>query len=216
MAAGQAGKPAVAASNATKVELPPAPKTLVPDAFNGWMQTGAPKLTTDPAEADAAAVVALKEYGFTSAELAGYKRDAGETLTLRALRFQDSSGAYGAYSFYRQNGWPKEQIGAGAASDKNRVIFWKGDTVVDASFSHVGPMTAGELREVAAKIPEPAGNRSLLPPVLAFLPQTNLDHQATHYAMGPAGYAGGGGVLPAGLVAFYKGAETATANYSLA
>ena len=26
--------------------------------------------------------------------------------------------------------------------DHNRVLFWKGDTVVDATFSHIGPMSA--------------------------------------------------------------------------
>jgi hypothetical protein len=33
--------------------------------------------------------------------------------------------------------------------------------------------------------------------------------------VGPAGYAGAGGVLPPGLVDFDRGAETATANYTL-
>jgi hypothetical protein len=187
----------------------------LPDAFDGWVQTEKPALTTDPAQADTASAAALKEYSFTYGETASYKRDAGETLTMRALRFEDTSGAYGAYSFYRQNGWAREDIGSGATSIHNRVLFWKGDTVVDATFSHLGPMTAGELRQVAAKLPVPTGNRSVAPPVLAFLPQTNLDHQTTHYAEGPAGYAGGGGVLPASIVDFDKGAETATANYSL-
>jgi hypothetical protein len=203
-------KPAV-----TAIQLPPAPKSVLPDAFNGWVQTGKPVLTTDPAQADAANATALKEYSFVSAEIASYTRDAGETVTMRALEFDDTSGAYGAYSFYRQNEWPKEDIGTGATSFHNRVLFWKGNTVVDATFSHVGPMTAGELRQIAAKLPMPIGNRALAPPVLAFLPQANLDHQTTHYAEGPAGYVGGGGVLPPSLLAFDKGAETATANYSL-
>ncbi len=147
--------------------------------------------------------------------LANYKRE-GETLSLRALRFDDASGAYGAYTYYRQNGWPKEEIGTGAASDNNRVLFWVGTTVVDATFSHVGPMSAGELREIARQLPAPIGNRALLPPILASLPQAQLDRQTTHYAVGPAGYAGSGGVLPPSLVGFDKGAETVTANYSLA
>jgi hypothetical protein len=55
----------------------------------------------------------------------------------------------------------------------------------------------------------------MAPPILANLPQQLLDPQTTHYALGPAGYTGSGGVLPATLVAFDKGAETVTANYSL-
>jgi hypothetical protein len=208
------GAPPPSKQSVTAIQLPPAPKALLPEAFNGWVQAGKPVLTTDPAQADAASSGALKEYGFTYGEIATYKRD-GETLTMRALRFGDTSGAYGAYSCYRQNGWAKEDIGSGATSIKNRVLFWKGDTVVDSTFSHIEPMTAGELRQVAAKLPVPAGSRSMAPPVLAFLPQDNLDHQTTHYAEGPAGYVGGGGVLPPNIVDFDKGAEAVTANYSL-
>ena len=55
----------------------------------------------------------------------------------------------------------------------------------------------------------------MMPPILAYLPKQSLDGQTTHYAVGPAGYAGAGGVLPAELVGFDRGAETVTANYSL-
>lgn len=202
-------------TSVTTIQLPPAPRPLLPDAFDGWILQGTPLLTRDPAQADAASVAALKEYGFSYGEIATYKRDVNETLTMRALRFDDTSGTYGAYSYYRPNGWAKEDIGTGAASNKNRVLFWKGDTMVDATFSQIGPMTAGELRRVAAHFPTPAGNRALPPPILAFLPAANLDLQTTHYAEGPAGYAGGDGVLPASLVDFDMGAETVTANYSL-
>jgi hypothetical protein len=90
---------------------------------------------------------------------------------VRALRFHDASGAYGAYSFYRQNGWPKEQIGAGATSNHNRVLFWVGNTVVDATFSHISAMSGSELRELAAGLPQPDGGKALTPPILANLPQ---------------------------------------------
>lgn len=216
---GAAQAPAKAPHNqsqaVTTIQLPPAPRPLLPDAFDGWVQTGKPTLTTDPAQIDPSSVAALKEYGFLYGEVAHYTRDAGETLALRALRFQDTSGAYGAYSSYRQNGWAREDIGAGATSDHNRVLFWKGDSVVDSTFSRIGPMTAGELRSIASHLPVPRGNRALAPPILAFLPAGDLDHQTTHYAEGPAGYAGGGGVLPPSLVGFDKDAETVTANYSL-
>jgi hypothetical protein len=190
---------------------PAKPKALLPDAFSGWLQEGAAQSLADASTADAANSAALKEYGFVAGLAANYKRD-GETLSLRALRFHDTSGAYGAYTFYRQNGWPKEQIGAGAASDNSRVIFWAGTTVVDASFSHVGPMSAGELREIASQLPADGGQ---IPPVLANLPKEHLTGETTHYALGAAGYVGAGGVLPPSLVAFDKGAETVTANYAL-
>ena len=215
MACAQAGQPTAAEKkSATVLTLPPSPKAVLPDAFDGWVTAEPSKTVTDPAQADPANAAALKEYGFNAAVAANYKRE-GETLSLRALRFDDASGAYGAYSYYRQNGWPKESIGTGAASDNKRVLFWVGTTVVDATFSQIGPESAGELREIARQLPAVDGSRALLPPILASLPQAQLDPQTTHYAVGPASYAGAGGVLPPSLVKFDKGAETLTANYSL-
>ncbi|MGD0737957.1 MAG: DUF6599 family protein [Terracidiphilus sp.] len=211
----QAGQPTAAEKkSATVLTLPPSPKAILPDAFDGWVTAETSKTVTDPAQADPTNAAALKEYGFNAAVEASYKRE-GQTLSLRALRFDDASGAYGAYSYYRQNGWPKEEIGTGAASDNKRVLFWVGTTVVDATFSQIGPESAGELREIARQLPAVYGSSSLPPPILVSLPKAQLDPQTTHYALGPAGYAGAGGVLPPSLVKFDKGAETLTANYSL-
>ena len=57
--------------------------------------------------------------------------------------------------------------------------------------------------------------KRIAPPILANLPQTSLDKQTTHYALGPVGYADAGGALPPELVGFDRGAEAVTANYSL-
>jgi hypothetical protein len=92
---------------------------------------------------------------------------------------------------------------------------------VDAQFSRISAMSASELRELAATIPVPNGSKSLAPPILSNLPQKDMDGQSTHYALGPAGYAGPAGaanptgVLPASLIGFERGAETATASYKL-
>ena len=203
-----------AIQGAARLLLPPAPKALLPDTFAGWIAVDAPKRVTDAALADQENAAALKEYDFTDGAAANYKR-SGETLNLHVLRFRDASGAYGAYSFYRQNGWPKEDVGTGAASNKNRVLFWQGNTVVDANFSRIGPMSGSELRELAGQLPLIEGTRALAPPVLSSLPQASLDAQTTHYALGPAGYEGAGGVLPTDMVGFDRGAEAVTASYTL-
>jgi hypothetical protein len=203
-----------ASESATHIVLPPVPKPLLPDSFAGWVAADPLKRVTDPTEADPANPAALKEYDFTDGVFANYER-GNETLSLHALRFHDASGAYGAYSFYRQTGWPKEDIGAGAASNQNRVLFWLGNTVVDANFNRIGPMSGSELRELASRLPVPQGTAAVPPPILADLPHDSLDGQTTHYAVGPSGYAGSGGVLPPDLVGFDRGAEAVTANYSL-
>ena len=192
-----------------KVDAP-----LLPASFAGWEAASAAKPVTDPALADSANAAALKEYGFTDALLNSYARE-DETLKLKALRFVDVSGAYGAYTFYRHSGWPKAEIGSGAASDNNRVLFWKGNVVIDADFSRISPMSGSELRELAALLPAPLGNKSVVPSLLYNLPQKSMDAQTTHYALGPLGYAGSGGVLPPELVGFDRGAEAVTATYNL-
>jgi hypothetical protein len=76
-------------------------------------------------------------------------------------------------------------------------------------------MSGSELRELAGQIPVPGGTKAMAPPILGNLPKPLLDGQTTHYALGPAGYAGAGGVLPPALVGFDLGAETVTANYAM-
>lgn len=197
-----------------KLASPAATPALLPDSFAGWVATTPLKTVNDAAQADSTNAEALKDYDFTDAVFEDYKRGS-ETLSLRALRFHDASGAFGAYSFYRQNGWPKEEIGSGATSDHNRVLFWVSNVLVEAKFSHLGPMSAAELRELASHLPVPSGNRTLTPPVLNDLPQDSMEKQTTHYALGAASYAGSGGVLPPELVGFDRGAETVMANYTL-
>lgn len=213
-ALGQAPTPKPNPPKPAPKAAPAKPASLLPEAFAGWVATDTPKPVTDAALADSANAPALKEYDFTDGATASYKR-SGETLTVKALRFTDASGAYGAYSLYRQNGWPKEEIGSGATSDHNRVLFWIGNTVVDANFSHIGPMSGSELRDLAGQLPVPDGTKALAPPILSELPKESLQAQTTHYALGPAGYAGAGGVLPPEVVGFDRGAETVTANYAL-
>jgi hypothetical protein len=205
------GSPPLAPSKAVTLSLP---RPLLPDSFAGWEKNEATKSVTDPVQADKDNAPALKEYGFQTAILATYKKN-GETLTIRAMRFADLSGAYGAYTYYRGSGWPKEDIGTGAASNRNRVLFWRGDAMVDATFSHLSAMSGSELRELANQMPNPLGNKALAPPILATLPKGSLDGQSTHYAVGPASYAGSGGVLPPDMVGFDRGAEAVTAGYSL-
>lgn len=189
--------------------LPPGPKALLPASFAGWSASDAPKAL--PASSDAA----LAEYGLLSGATAKYKH-GGQKLTLRLLRFRDASGAYGYYSISRQSNWRKEDLGSGAASFQNRIFFWKGASFVDASFSSAGPKAVVDLRELARQIPDPFGPRRSVPPILANLPQKNLEHLGSRYTLGPAAYAAAGGLLPANLVGFDRGAEALTASYRLA
>jgi len=193
---------------------------LLPSSFAGWDTAAPPKPVNDASQLDAANSAALKEYGFSDGMLGDYTRGS-DTLQIKAMRFTDASGAYGAYSFYRHSGWPKEEIGSGATSDHNRVLFWVGNVVIDSTFSHMSAMSGSELRDLASTLPVPSGNKSVPPPILGDLPRKEMDGQTTHYALGPLGYVGPHdlkdpiAVLPPELVGFDRGAETATATYQL-
>lgn len=218
MTAGAQQKTAPAQPKTAVEQKAPAPaptvRPLLPDSFAGWTTQAPEKALTSADQADSAHAAALNEYGFQSGSAATYERD-GETLAVRAYRFNDVSGSYGAYTFYRGTGWPKEEIGSGAASDHNRVLFWTGPVVVDATFSKISPESGEELRDLAKRMPTVQGTSALAPPILSNLPKQALEGQTTHYAIGPAGYVGSGGVLPPELVGFDRDAEAVTANYSL-
>jgi hypothetical protein len=212
VAGGVAQKPADAAKKGAPAPAVAA-KPLLPDAFAGWVADEVKPLA-DASAADAANAAALKEYALTDAATAAYKRD-GATLTVRALRFHDATGAFGAYSLYRQNNWAKEKVGSGAASFHDRVLFWQGNIVIDANFAHVNAMSGAELRELARQLPPVSDTLGALPPLIGNLPQKDLETHTTHYALGQVGYLASGGVLPASIVGFEQGAESLTANYSL-
>src|SRR5258708_19003236 len=98
---------------------------ILPQSFHGWQKTDSAKASTNPAAVDPANAAVLKEYGFSDAELATYTRD-GRTIHIKALRFSDSSGAYGSLTFYAQPQMQTEKIGDQAASDNARIVLYRG------------------------------------------------------------------------------------------
>jgi len=191
----------------------PAPPIL-PKQFAGWQLQGATQASKDPAAADITNASLLKEYGFTDFEAATYKSDDGRTLKIRAARFTDASGAFGAYTFYLQPEMAREEIGDQAASSGSRVLFYRGHIVVDAVFSAVSVMSAAGLRELAGVLPRPSGNAGNLPPILAFMPHHGYQANTERYAEGPLALGAIASPLPAELVDFSASPEVALGQYS--
>ncbi len=142
-------------------EGPRAP--LLPKQFGGWQISGAAKPSTDPALADPINPALLKEYGFTDFESANYVRDDGRKLSVKAARFNDATGAYGAFTFYRMPQMIVEKIGDQGTSLNERVLFLRGNILVDAVFARLSAMSAAELRELASNLPLPPGNAANAP-----------------------------------------------------
>jgi hypothetical protein len=199
-----------AAAPDAKAPAPP----ILPKQFAGWQIEGPAQASKDTALADPTNASLLKEYGFTDLETATYKSDDGRTLKIRAARFADASGAFGAYSFYLQPGMAREEIGDQGASLNQRVLFYRGHIVVEAVFSQLSVMSAAGLRELAGMLPRPGGNAGNLPPILAFMPRHGYQTNTEKYAEGPLALNAIGSPLPAELVDFSASPEAVLGQYS--
>ena len=202
----------LAATRGLAEPVPPSPRML-PQRFGGWQLSGAVQTSGDPAAADPVDAAVLKEYGFAGFESATYSRDDGRKLTLKAARFGDASGAYGAFTFYKTAAMLTEKIGDQGASLNQRVLFYRGNILIDAVFQRLSAMSAAELRELADALPLPAGNTRNLPGLPAYLPAQSYVKNSAKYLVGPAALEKIGVPFPSELVDFNAGAEVVVGNY---
>lgn len=189
------------------------PASILPKEFGGWQLSGAMRTSQDPATADSVNAALLKEYGFTDLASATYTRDDGRKLTIKAARFADASGAYGAFTYYKMPQMLTEEIGDGAASLNERVLFCRGDVLVDAVFSRLNAMSAAELRELTGALPLPAGSAQKLPGLPTYLPREAYVKNSAKYVVGPVALEKISAPIPASLVDFNAGAEVVLGNY---
>ena len=187
-----------------------AAQPVLPSSFAGWQKAAGAKSTSDPAAIDSANPGVLKEYGFNGGEVAQYTRD-GRKLTIRAARFNDASGAFGAFTFNRTAEMEAEQVGQGAASAGNRVLFFRGNTLVDANFEKTSAMSVAELRSLADALPPAPKDAATLPNLPGYLPQQNLVKGSARYILGPAAMAS---TDSPSLADFSRSAEVAVGNYT--
>jgi hypothetical protein len=204
-----AGFSAVAADQAGS----PAAPAILPKVFGGWQMQGSAHLSTDPAVADPVNAALLKEYGFTDFASSVYARDDGRKLTVKAARFGDASGAYGAFTFYKTPEMLTEKIGDLASSLNERVLFLRGNVLVDAVFEKLSAMSAAELRDLSSALPLPQGNLINLPSVPAYLPKQAYVKNSAKYVEGPIGLEKINSPIPASLVDFGAGAEAVLGTY---
>jgi hypothetical protein len=198
------------ATDAAPAQAPP----ILPQQFGGWQMQGAVQTSVDPATADPANAAVLREYRFSDFASANYTRDDGRTLKIRAARFADASGAFGAYTFYLQPEMRKEGIGDQGSSLGDRVLFYRGHVLVDAQFSRESAMSGAELRELAGELPRPGGSTGNLPSFIEFLPPSEYIANTQKYIMGPKALAAQGVPVSAGLVDFGASSEVTLARYN--
>ena len=187
---------------------------FLPKSFAGWTETGAAKMTANPAQADSAYPAVLKEYGFNESETATYTRDDGRKLTIKAARFDDATGAYGAFTFYRQPDMKTEEIGTKAASANNRILFFRSNVLVDATFDRVTEMSAAELRDLAAILPSAQGSADNLPSLPEYLPKKDAVANSAKYILGPQALLAAKGPLTPEQIDFSHEPEVLSQDYT--
>jgi hypothetical protein len=192
------------------------PKDALPAQFGGWHVNGAVLKSADPAAADEANAQVLKEYGFQRFEKASYTSDDDRKLDIKAAIFADTSGAYGAFTYYKTPAMLNEKIGGQASSLNNRVFFYQGNILIDAVFDKLSVMSAAELRELAGMLPQPSGNSRNLPSLPVYLPKQSYEKNTAKYVLGPVTLDRVGAPLPTSMVDFKSGAEVVVSKYAVA
>jgi Family of unknown function (DUF6599) len=186
---------------------------FLPAQFNGWrLETSTVKTGSDPAALDPADFSVLKEYGFKDSETAGYSRD-GRKMQVKAARFNDASGAYGAFTYYVQPQMRTETIGDQGASNNTRILFFKGNILVDVTLDRVTAMSGADLRALAEALPRPQGNTAAMPTLPGNLPAQSRIANTSRYVMGPEALARLGIPISAQLVDFRTSPEVVMAKY---
>jgi hypothetical protein len=200
----------VAFAQEAKVQAKP---PLLPKIFAGWEKSADDKVGTDPSVVDPASSQVLKEYGFLDFETATYTKE-DRKLVLKAARFQDASGAYGAFTFYRAPNMQTESIGAMAASANQRVLFFSSYVLVTADFDRITATSAGELRELARDLPAVTGPAATLPSLPAYFPRRELVSNSAKFILGPEALAIVGAPVNASLVDFSTQPEILIGKYA--
>ena len=196
-----------------KASGPTKSTAILPDIFAGY-QKSADKISKDPAAADPANARALVEYGMQELESATYTRD-DRHMSVKAIRFNDASGAYGAFTFYKTPEMQTEKIGDQASSNNDRVLFYRGNVLVSVDLDRVTPTSAGDLRELASDIALPSAQARNLPTLPLFLPKNGYVRNSVKYVEGPEALASVGSPLSAKEIDFSSSPEVAVAQYSL-
>lgn len=154
----------------------------------------------------------LQEYGLAKRQ-SGWYGNGESDMIVRSFRFNDATGAYGAFTYFRQPGMHPETIGHDGASSADRYLFWTGTTLVDATFTVPTPNAKPALAALAGFFPQVGGAAGTPPTLPHYLPTAQLDPATIHYVIGPAAFAQLHSQIPAATIDFGLDAELITAQY---
>jgi len=214
-ALGQAATPgATAGAAVTNVVEPPAPLLPTNDRL-----VANDALAAVPADKPETATV-LTESGLKRTETrAAVVPTSGAPVAsgwVRAYQFVDATGAFAAYTYFRQGGRPYAGERANATRTQlanGEIVLLNGVSVVRAQVKQYPESVSSLLAGIETGLPKVNGRRGLPPLLPTMLPKAGLDEAGVRYALGPVQYQAMGGLLPAEILGWDKSAEVATAAY---
>ena len=183
-------------------------QNALPKSFADWTANAKSSFTpSDPAQ-----LAIAKEYDFVSGERSTYTRN-GQTLDVTVYHMKDPSGAYGEYSYLRQNDMARAELAEHSSMSSARALALVGDLVVDVRGDNLtkdGPA----LKELVKDVSKSA-HAGPLPWIGGRLPVENMLQRSDHYLLGPVAL---NQFFPLGAddwLGFSHGAEAETAQYQL-
>jgi hypothetical protein len=182
---------------------------VLPRAFSGWVKQPGSQLVPFAQSADGPNANVLKEFGFNGVENGKYSLN-GREIAVKALRFDDATGAYGAFTFYRAPDMAKEKFCDGGASAQSHVLFYCGNVVIDAQLDRITAMTPAEMRTLAEKLPRAGGSAAVPPNLPSFLPEAM--RSGVRFAVGPLAFARSSTDFSADMIDFNRSPEVLTSH----
>jgi hypothetical protein len=164
----------------------------------------------DAADAPVVMEDGLKRFARSDYEVGS--QQAAHPVTVEVYQFVDASGAMSAYDYFRKPGMRPEKLGDDAVSNGDELLLRSGVNVVRANLKLGHEEMIALTKELIDHLPKVGGTAALAPLLPTLLPAKGFDVDWVKYALGPAGYAAMGGVLPAEAVGFDKSAEAVTAK----
>jgi hypothetical protein len=183
-------------------------QNALPNSLGDWTAGGKNAfMPGDPTQ-----LTIAKEYDFVSAERATYTHGA-ETLDVTVYHMKDPSGAYGEYSYLRQNDMARAELAEHSSMSGDRALALVGNLVVDIRGNKL-TKNDPTLKSLVSYI-----SKSALPGPLPWiggrLPVENMLQRSDHYILGPVAL---NQFFPLGAddwLGFSHGAEAETAQYQL-
>lgn len=182
---------------------------LLPQQFSGWSAVETVKYAQTGLDVLAGSDAAiLREFGNWGAERKVYTQGA-QRITVDALRMQDSSAAYGAFTFYRQETWRTVSAsGFHYAAAGGQTVLVRNSFCVRIQGADLNER---QLTTLAAALP--TQGQEALPQMREFLPEKGVVGSSLKYVLGPRAAQRMIPEVPAGLLAFDRGAEVQSARY---